>query len=340
VLFARYGWLLLAAALGGCLGDPERGNPLDPLSDNFSDAGAVAGTVTTFYAPFDGLAGASVRLAPLDGGTERVAQTDAAGRFTLPAVPSGTYVVTAEAEGFAALTDTLEVTLGQLAELALRLDGLPVVTVRTLHTEHVNRWFPQEPLLQLAVEVGVTDPDGPGDVEVVHLVIPSLGFADTLRAVAGEPGVYGRVFSEDALPVPVQELLGRSLHVEATDQVGAHGRSTDVQIVRIIDAFPDALAPGPGPGGLPVVGAQPTLVWASFDLPFTFTYRVDVTLLPVPGQEVLLHSYTGLPPSDTTFVVPDVLDASTFSWTISAEDSFGNLSRSRPLGFVVGAARS
>jgi hypothetical protein len=332
----RFGYILLSLLLAGCLGEAERGNPLDPLSDNFHNAGAVAGTVTTFYAPFDGLPGARVRLTPLDEGAERLVSVDGSGRFTLSDVPSGMYAIVAEADGYATATDTVTVELGQLSELNLRLNGIPVVTVRTLHTEHIDRWFPQDPLFQLVVEVTVGDPDGLGDIVQVELMLPTLSFADTLRGVAGEPGVYRRVFSENELPVAAQDLLGEPFRIAAMDRPGAQGLTSDVQIVRIITNFPNGLDPAPGPSGRPVVEPAPTFTWRAVTIPFGFTYRLDLTFVPVPGQEIPFASYPGLSSATTMFTLPDPLPPGDYDWTVSAVDAFGNLSRSRPLGFRVG----
>ncbi|NNF58118.1 MAG: carboxypeptidase regulatory-like domain-containing protein [Rhodothermaceae bacterium] len=336
----RFGYILLSLLLAGCLGEAERGNPLDPLSDNFQNVGAVFGTVTTFYAPFDGLPGAQVQLMPLneglDGEAELRAPVDGSGSFSLTDVPAGTYAVAAEADGFATAMDTVTIALGQRTEVDLRLNGIPVVTVRAFHTEHIDRWFPQDPLFQLVVEVTVGDPDGVGDIEGVHLTLPSLGFADTLRAVAGEPGAYRRVFSESELPVAAQDLLGEPFRIAATDRPGAQGLTSAVQIVRIITNFPNGLEPAPGPGGRPVVAPQPTFTWRAVTVPFGFTYRLDLTFVPVPGQETPFQSYLGLPSTATTFTLPEALPPGDYDWTVSAVDAFGNLSRSRPLGFRVG----
>jgi len=322
---------LLVLLLAGCFGDPERGNPLDPLSDNFSDAGAVAGTVTSFFAPFEGLRGVRVRLTPLAGGVEHVAITDGSGRFSITDTPTGTYQVSTELSGYASVVDTVSVEIGQLVPLTLPINGIPFVFVNTAHTENLNRWFPQDPLFQLVVEAIVDDRDGLGDIEDVRLVIPSLGYSDTLRVVVGEPGVYRRIFSENELPVSAQDLLGLPLQLEATDAQGVNGSTNSVQIVRIIASFPQGVEPDAGD----VLGPQPTFVWRMFDLPFSFTQRIDLTLVPVPGQEIPVRRYVGIAPMDTTFMIPDALQEGVHGWTVSAVDAFGNLSRSRPRSFTV-----
>ena len=322
---------LFVLLLAGCFGDPERGNPLDPLSDNFSDAGAVAGTVTSFFPPFQGLGSVRVGLTPLAGGVELIAITDAAGRFSINA-STGSYRVSAELSGYAVAVDTVNVEIGQLAELTMPINGIPTIQATTIHSENLNRWFPQDPLFQLVVEAIVDDPDGLGDIEDVRLVIPSLGYSDTLRVVVGEPGVYRRIFSENELPVSAQDLLGLPLQLEATDAQGVNGLTNPVQIVRIIETFPDDdIRPREGE----IVGPNPTFVWRITELPYSFSHRVDITFVPVPGQEIPLLRYSEIAPMDTTLTIPDVLQEGVHGWTVSAVDAFGNLSRSRPRSFTV-----
>lgn len=331
--FARSCVLAALVLLVGCVGDAERGNPLDPMSGNFDDAGAVAGTITSFFAPFQGIEGVRVRLMPLTGGEERVGVTDPSGRFSLSNIPAGAFQISTDADGFEAALDTVTVLLGQLVEVTIPINGIPTVEITAIHTENLDRWFPQDPIFQLVVEASVDDPDGLGDVGEVRFNIPALGFSDTLRVVVGEPGVYGRIFSETELPVSSQDLLGLPLHVEATDNQGVQGSTPAVQIVRIIASFPQGI----DPTASDIVGPQPTLVWRMFDLPYSFTNRVDISFVPVPGQDIPLLSYTGIAPTDTTFTLPDVLQAGMYSWTVSAVDGFGNTSRSKIQGFAVGS---
>ncbi len=322
----------LAVVLAGCIGDAERGNPLDPLSDNFENSGAVAGTVTTFFAPFEGIEGVRVSLTSLETGEERAGVTGVVGRFSITGVPAGTYQIKTDAQGYASFADTVTVEIGRLVELAIPINGIPTVQLTTIHTENLNRWFPQDPIFQLVVEVSVSDPDGLGDVNDVRLAAPSLDYSDTLRVVDGEPGVYRRAFAEGELPVPAQELLGLALRVEATDNQGVQGASATVQIVRIVGTFPDDdVRPREGE----IVGPNPTLVWRLTELPYSFSHRIDISFVPVPGQEILFSRYSGIAPSDTTLTIPDALPTGTYAWTVSVVDDFGNLSRTRPQGFNV-----
>ena len=85
----------LIASTPGCLGDADRGNPLDPLSPNFLDEGQVGGRVAD--RSLSGIGGGTVTLSP--GGLETT--TDNAGNFLLGGVPSGSYTIISNAAGYA-----------------------------------------------------------------------------------------------------------------------------------------------------------------------------------------------------------------------------------------------
>ncbi|MDX1439289.1 MAG: carboxypeptidase regulatory-like domain-containing protein [Rubricoccaceae bacterium] len=302
------------------------------MSDNFVDAGAVAGFVSSYYPPFEGLPSVQVMLRRVEDPSSAFSgTTDSGGQFSIPNVPSGMYELLAEAIGYASVVDTVEVQLGALTELDLRMDGLPQVTSHQVRTEHISRWFPADDLFRLVIETTVDDPDGLGDIERVLFSVPDFNFSDTLAVTSGDPSRFTRTFDESQLPTTLQDLLGRTLQIEVRDRLGHAGFAPDAQIVRIIDPTPLAESPTfPDP-----VGPQPGLVWRSLDLPFMFTYRVNVVFVPSAGQQTLVGSYGNLSPSDTTFTVPDPLSLGDYSWTVAVEDVFGNRSRSKEAGFRV-----
>ncbi len=324
--------VLLAA---GCVGDPPRDNPFDPLADNFRDEGTVTGTVTRFYSP-EGIGGARVHLIPLDttGVAEHVLQAGPDGRFTAAGLSTGRYAVVAEAEGFAPAADTVEVTLGTQAQAeGLALDGLPVVTEQAVRTAYIERWWPPDPLENLIVEVTVSDPDGLGDVDRVAVSVPELGFADTLWAVPGAPARYARTFARPELGHPLSAFLGKAVRVAVTDRAGATEFAPGVQVMRIVDTFPQPLAPGRE--GDTTVGPTPLLTWIPLVLPYPFTYTVEIVLVPAPNQQVLVETFSGLPPTQTELQVTEPLDNGSYFWLLSVVDDFGNRSQARSAPFTV-----
>ena len=319
-------------ALAGCLDGAPHDNPLDPLSESYRDAGAVAGRVTGIYPPFEGRAGVRVHLLPLDAaGAERVVRTGADGTFRAEGLPGGRYEVRAEDDGFRDAADTLAVAAGEVAQTTLRLDALPVVTSQSAWTVHIEQWPPRGPLFQLEVRVEATDPDRALDVAAAALVVEGLQFREPLFET--EPGRFRATLDAAAFPGGrVQALLGRSLRVEVTDHLGNTALGPPLALVRVVEQTPVALrptineAPPPNP---------PTLEWGLDSLPFAFTYRVDVALVDGAGVEVVVYSRDGLPPTAATHAVQTVLAPGDYTWTVRVVDEAGNQSRSKPAGFRV-----
>lgn len=335
----------LALALGllaaGCLGEAPHENPLDPESDGFRDEGAVEGRVTGVFpagGTLQGRADVPVRFVPVGpaGRPELATRTDAEGYFGLSGLPTGPWAVVAEGEGLSRDVDTVTVEAGRVAETLLQVEAVPVVDVQALRTVHIVRWFPTEPVFQLEVEAEAHDPDGRNDIASAALVVPDLAggtLALPLEPVPGAPGRFAQVFDADELPGGVDGLLGRTLHIEVRDESGNAAEGPPVSLVRVIEQSPQTLSPQTGD----TTGPSPTLVWRPAQLPFAFTYRVDVFLIDGAGVPNLLddEQQTGIDPAVTSYTVQQALAPGDYFWTVWVVDAFGNRSRSREAGFRV-----
>ncbi len=312
----------------GCLPDAEHTNPLDPLSEDFENTGAIEGRTTRFYPPFSPLANAEVRLTP----GPFITTSDADGRFVITNVPVGTYGVQALRDGFSSFMDTVSVSLGQTtSDVSLRLDGLPVVRSFVLRTIHVSRWWPQEDLYTLEIAANLEDPDGVGDVAEVWFEIASFDFAREL-AQTGVVGRYQLTMQADSLPVPtLHSLQGTEFLLYVEDAAGFVTQSSPRSIVRVIDETPIAEEPQ---GLTSVEDGRPLLVWEDAALPYASTYRIDVVLDQANVQNVVL-TVTDIESEVTRYQVETPLASGTYFWTVSVVDEFGNRSRSKEAGFVV-----
>lgn len=313
-------------ALVGCLDSPERGNPLDPRSDDFVNAGAVSGTTLSFYPPFSPIGEVEIRLEP----GPYLTRSDADGNFELAEVPVGAYQITARKAGFLAPPDSVEVRLGQTTRMTINLDGLPVVRDFTVTSCHIDRWWPQTALRLLEVSAQVEDPDGPNDIATVHLSIPGLGFEDTLM-LSQTPGVYVRTIREERLPGrSIHEVPGQQIVLRATDRAGFENTSEPKVLARIIEEVPTFAAPI-----LETVNdSHPTLSWEPVSLPFDFTYRVEVARVDFNITNTVWIK-RDIEPTATSIAVGDSLPPGDYFWTIGVEDGFGNWSRSREASFTV-----
>jgi len=330
--------LLAASLTAGCLGDAERGNPVDPRSDNFRDAGSVVGSVVRESAPSEGIPGALLTLAPAAGGA--ALQTFAAGdgSFEFANVPAGTWIAVASRTGYSPDTTTVEITAGRLAPaMTFHLNALPRITAQSVRSERINRFFPDPGVFsQIIVEATVLEPDGAADLVAVDFVIPDfdnpsvLLFRDSLFAIPNTQNLFRRVIPEEDLPVSIQDLLGRNLYIEARDRSGAVQRGSDTHVVRIVEAIPETVFPQTTSD---IVTVPFTLQWQPLTLPYAFTWRIEVFFVPAPGLEQPLPPVNSIPSSETELTVSAVLPAGNYAWRVSAVDQFGNLARSREAGF-------
>lgn len=319
--------------LSACLGDAPREHPLDPLSGQYRDEGSVAGRVTGIYPPFPGREGVRVRLVPQQAGRPELAtRTDGAGAFRLDGIPAGLYAVIAERDGFRSAADTVEIAVGNETEVLFRLDALPRVIEQDVRSVHVSRWFPGDSYFLEVARVAVTDDDDPGDVTGVDLVVPDLdGFRAPLERV--EEGVYAATLAAEALPGGrVQNLLGRALRFEVWDQSGNAGLGEPVSLVRVIEQTPETVRPQ---GLEAVADPTPTLEWRPAQLPFDFTYRIDVYFVDGQGIPNLVEMAEGLPPDRLSYTVQTALGAGDHFWSVWVVDEAGNRSRSKEAGFRV-----
>ena len=330
-------YAVVAGGLSGCLGDAPHDNPLDPGSPGYTAAGSLGGRVTTLYPPFAGRAGARVHVRPAadDGtpttGVERLVRTASDGTFRLDGLPPGAYVVVADGDGLLADTATVAVAVAALSEAVFELDALPVVSMPAVRTVHIENWPPLAAVFQVEVDVQATDPDRATDVEAAALVADGLGFRMPLAETA--PGVFSTTLDAADLPGGrVQSLLGQPLTVEVTDLSGGTGRSAPVSLVRVIEQTPLTFRPQVSD---PAPPNPPTLEWRPSDLPFPFTYRVEVFVTDGAGVLNRIVSESGLPPTQTTLALPTALPPGSYSWTVWTVDEAGNRSRSRPAGFVL-----
>lgn len=320
------------ALLAGCIGDVPHENPLDPLSADYRDEGILSGRVTGVYPPFDGRPNVSVRLTPLDiPGSDLLTRTDAAGLYTFRSLPSGRYEIRAEREGLRAGVDTVLVLPAAEVTVTIQVDALPVVTSQALRTVHIERWFPSTPVFQLEVDAEATDPDRASDVESAAIVARSIGFRAPLNEI--RPGTFEARLDASILPDGrVQSLLGLQLQIEVTDRAGNVTLGPPMSLVRVIEQTPLTAAPQ----GLEVPATNPpVLEWRPADLPFPFTYRVDLFLVNPQGLLNLVESVSGILPTSVSRQLPSALQPGDYAWTVWVVDANGNKSRSREAGFRV-----
>ena len=319
--------LLGSLSMLGCLGDAPRDNPLDPKSDKFQNTGRLAGSTLSIFAPFRPIADVELRLEP--GPFLTRSRSD--GSFEFSPIPAGVYTLTAYKAGYAMAPDTVEVTLGRTTTLQLHLNGLPVVERFSVTSCRLRRWFPQTDLLLLELSTQLDDPDGRNDVQLVEVLIPDLGFVDTLHTTQ-TVGVFEKRIPERRLPGrSLEGMLGHQVFLRVTDSVGGVTLSAPSFLARVMNDVPATISPAPSEV---LSEPTPTFSWTSLSLPFDFTYRVEVVRVD-EGINTLVWSQTGIARSLTSVAIDAPLPSGRYFWTIAAVDEFGNCSRSKEASFTI-----
>jgi len=307
----------------------DRDNPLDPRSAKYENFGGLAGFVYTYYAPFQPLKSALVTLMP----GHRTTITSSKGEFNFINIEPGMYHVIAHFPGYASDSVQVEIQANRIATVQLHLDGLPGLDTLVLNSGYQHEHYPFEPVRLIDIVATVKDPDGPADVASVVVIIPVINFKDTLN-FSTLVGAFQQKIDERELPIKhIAELVGHPFYIEVTDKVGQTCRYGPKYLFRVIDEEPVVVSPK----GAVTVGFQPTLRWNPVQLPFPFTFRVEI--YAIRESEILypaVYSFSMLSSDMTELRLATILPSSLYLWVVSIVDQWGNWSRSKPATFQVG----
>lgn len=329
---------VLVLGVTGCLEEPLRTNPFDPRSDDFVNEGIVTGRVANRAS--EPLADVTVRLTRRSADTAGTTpsfttQSGAEGQFRFSEVEMGSYRLVAEKAGYAAsAARTIEVDPGGTTKAGrLILNALPVFTRVVLRTLRVEQPAQTSDALFLEVMAEVEDPDAQPGIDSVLLAIPEEDYTVELLRALDPPNRFVRSLPESALPAGLHALLGRSMRLVARDRDGAVSRTPPQKLVRVIEASPVPVAPQGT-----VTETTLTFSWEPVQLPYSFTYRVEVVRRE-GGSEVLAARIEEIP-SDRTQVQVTLSLApeerpKDFYWTVSAVDRYGDEGRSAPMSFTI-----
>jgi hypothetical protein len=322
--------LLFAFLMTSCFNNADRDNPLDPRSNKYQNFGSLVGHVYTYYAPFQPIASALITLNP--GPQTTIANQE--GEFALINIEPGNYFVTVNCPGYASDTAQVQIQSNKTTSIQFNLDGLPQLDTLILSSGFQHEHFPFEPTQILDITAKVHDPDGPADVATVSFVIPSFDFKDTLD-FSLIIGTFQKKIEEKDLTINhIEELLGQPFFIEITDKVGKRCRYGPQYLFRVIDDEPEIISPK----GSAVVGNQPILKWQSFQLPFSFTFKVEIYF--IKEDQILypaIYGFSGISPEISEFQLGTRLPTGLYLWVVSIVDIWGNWSRSKPATFQVGA---
>lgn len=317
----------LACLLSGCLEDPTRDHPLDPMGENFIDEGTITLRVTNFYAPRSGLSNIAVSILPTGG----AGITDEQGTYITTGLPGGEYTVKINQQGYAPVDTLIRVEAGQTTDVEVPLAGLPTFENVRLNSAHISRWFPPpEELFSLEMQALVSDNDGVLDIDSLWLTIPALGFVEHIF-VQTEPGSYVHSVSAEQLPIGLPALIGQEVRIKAKDRSGVVNESGPLTLLRVIDETPSAVEPNnleEQPDSLP------SFTWAQINLPFPFTFQIDI-VRSNQNVETIIQTIPNIPFNQLSIQALEPIPSGNYYWVVSVVDEFGNRSRSREAGFRI-----
>ena len=335
-----YAGLILLLFLAGCFDDVNRDNPFDPLSESYNPVGALSGTVTNLAR--DGIRDIAISITTVSPSTNGPAFTqvsDRQGRFVFEDIPGGRYAISVTGEGYVPFQDTLTVLQDETVQRTIELNGAPFFTNVVARSAHINRvWPPPTDFIRLEFEAGVGDLDGILDLNNVWVEIPGLRVLEQL-VFTGNPGGFNAFVSEDDFSgFNIHDIIGEQILFFVQDRSGYTVSSNPLQIGRIIEETPVVLSPQPGDV---ITVPDPDLTWVCEDIPFDFTYRIDLGRNDGFLRNVITR-IDGLDPEEVCDANQEALFNSNVSleqgeyfWTVSIVDELGNLSRSIEAGFVV-----
>lgn len=311
-----------------CFNDAERDNPLDPKSDLYQGLGELQGSVYTYYAPFQPIAGARVTLLP---GLHN-ALTNASGQFDLINITPGDYHVTVVFDGYAPDTAAIHIEPNKISSLQFNLDGLPRLERVTITAGTEHNYYLADPDHYLSCKAEVTDPDGWADIARVTMMMPQFDFRDQLE-ISQLVGVYQGSYPERDLPVQnIEALLGEAFYLEICDKPGNARTFGPYFLARIISEQPIATSPV---SNAPITG-KPAFKWQEIAPPFAFTFKIEIYL--IHANQIIFpprKTISDLSPEIFSYQSNEFLEVGQYLWTISIVDKWGNWSRSTPATFQV-----
>ena len=324
-------WSILAfgvcALMLACTTPAEHSNPLDPESPRYTTAGSLRVRVTSFYPPYQALAGARIRLLPL----LMEVQSDAEGQYTFAELQSGDYTIVATKAGYDTVQLVAQVRARELQTLEPRLNALPQLLSARIVCARIATRNALAPRLVLEVFAEATDNDGANDVTRVVIHFPGRAQNDTLQREGG-PTRWKRVFTEEEIaPVNPHDLVGVPLQIFAEDGNGKKSAPFAMQLARVITEEPLPTFPQNG------ASINPNNIIMRWDLPalnFDHKQSLEVTRLDA-GFPVSIFTASKIEAGETFLPYPGRLASGNYYWTVKIIDSFGNSSRSKEAPFVV-----
>ncbi len=307
---------ILVAIIACC---PERDNPLDPRSPQYTGEATVKGTVGNFVG--SPIQNASVTAHRLSSQHSVACVTDEDGKFILY-VDEGDYDVIAAKDGYTESCERISIDAGEEDVISFSINGIPFVSQQLAISGRMATWMGS--VVEITVTAQVDDPDGPQDIDSVDVTVDGM---EKELDFNPESQMYEYRICESECPYGNPELLvGMPFVITAVDGKQAEGISDKFYLVRIFPGFPLPISPADG-DTVEAEGFQ--LVWHRLKTNFPMSYLVQIFVGWPP--QVVWQKNT----QDTVSSVDIAFSEGEYHYWIKAQDEYGNTSRSMAKRFYV-----
>ncbi len=307
-------WCVVLLCVCGCSMNAERDNPLDPDSPDYT---SIAGRVAD--RGLHPVAGALVTAKPVG----LHAYTDDEGRYSIAGLRDGTFVVTAEAQGYQPDSQEVSVKKGNTASADFLLNARPYLEwVRSI-SAHEPIWPLDIYYAELSAHPG--DGDGTPDIESLHVAIAGIGYERRMTYDHNLGCFFHTVVPESLPGGTLHDIIGKEILFTVVDKQGGCGFGSS-GIARIVEPLPEIVSPKQGEQ----VSRLPVLRWR-----FYTQYEVSYSIKLYSSQPVgLVWSRDSIAQHEDSIVVSDSLEQGPHYWILTATDIFGNRARSEEASFI------
>ncbi len=199
---------------------------------------------------------------------------------------------------------------------------LPLMQVSSYHS---SQWFPAEDIFTLEVTVSGAQSETADSVCFIY--------NDTLGYVLNKSGNLWRLSLEaSSLPAAnIFDLIGVYFHSTVYSAADDSISTNDACLYRIIENVPFT----DHPSGNETVSPSPVFTWLTSEIYFTYNYALTINHISTSGFVSQVAYIENIPADSTSYDYPSSLTAGNYYWTISIEDVFHNISRSKEAAFTV-----
>jgi len=322
---------VFTAALVGCVGDVAHENPLDPESPSYSPATSLDGRLTVRDHPDIPVAGALVS----DSSGSYACLSTSDGSFGFPSLPVSVSRLFVLKEGFEPETVSVSLAVGEHRTLPVALNALPSIESASVAVSRIAVWFPSTTYLAKFAAVAA-DLNGVTDIDSVWLLVDSLRFSMTYSITSKN---FELTLRDETFPGnSIQYLVGKPLFTIARDASSSTGTSEPFYVSRIIEEEPRPSYPVSVPVQDTVTFAQTGLTfrWNEPIAGFPFSFIIVLARVDNPGVKTVIWTSANIPFYETSADYNGAaLSPSSYSWTLTMIDEFGNSSISKEYEFVV-----